>query len=454
MPTLARVFALGKVALSNHNSLGPSPSSTQSPQPLSSASAPVFPERQPLRGYPAAGARGPPVFPAPSPLPQAGTTQAQCGRGGRSLSRHRPTGCEHHGGRGEAYGSIRSSAVLDPPGAPRPPVGHLGPAAPPWPVDAPGPAGAPAPSPVPPTRPLRVARASPGLPLGSAAVPESAVLSGFGTGEHPEEGHDPDAAARAGAGDRKRPPQRRGRPFTDILDNSKIISEECRKELKALLHHYYPIEIDPHRTIEEKLPHMVKWWTKAHDCLCQQKIQKFQIAEVVRESNAMLREGYKTFFNTLDQNNIPLLIFSAGIGDILEEIIRQMKVFHPNIHIVSNYMDFDKDGFLQGFKGQLIHTYNKNSSMFENSGYFQQLKGRTNIILLGDTMGDLTMADGVPGVENILKIGFLNDKVEEQRESYMDAYDIVLEKDETLDVVNGLLKHILHQGPGVEIHGS
>lgn len=26
-------------------------------------------------------------------------------------------------------------------------------------------------------------------------------------------------------------------------------------------------------------------------------------------------------------------------------------------------------------------------------------------------MGDLTMADGVQGVENILKIGFLNDKV-------------------------------------------
>lgn len=33
----------------------------------------------------------------------------------------------------------------------------------------------------------------------------------------------------------------------------------------------------------------VSRWTKAHDILCQQKIQKFQIAEVVRESNAMLR---------------------------------------------------------------------------------------------------------------------------------------------------------------------
>uniref|UniRef100_A0A2K6MMX1 5'-nucleotidase, cytosolic IIIB n=2 Tax=Rhinopithecus TaxID=542827 RepID=A0A2K6MMX1_RHIBE len=172
----------------------------------------------------------------------------------------------------------------------------------------------------------------------------------------------------------------------NILDNSKIISEECRKELTALLHHYYPIEIDPHRTIKEKLPHMVEWWTKAHNLLCQQKIQKFQIAQVVTESNAMLREGYKTFFNTLYRNNIPLFIFSAGIGDILEEIIRQMKVFHPNIHIVSNYMDFNED-------------------------------------------------------------------VEEQRERYMDSYDIVLEKDETLDVVNGLLQHILCQGDQLEMQG-
>nr|XP_045014622.1 7-methylguanosine phosphate-specific 5'-nucleotidase isoform X1 [Jaculus jaculus] len=240
----------------------------------------------------------------------------------------------------------------------------------------------------------------------------------------------------------------------NILDHSKIISEECRKELSALLRYYYPIEIDPQRTVQEKLPHMVEWWTKAHNLLCQQRISKFQIAQVVRESAAMLREGYKTFFDTLYHNGIPLFIFSAGIGDVLEEIIRQMKVLHPNIHIVSNYMDFTEDGFLRGFKGQLIHTYNKNSSVCENSGYFDKLQGKTNIILLGDSIGDLTMADGVPGVQNILKIGFLNDKVEERREHYMDSYDVVLEKDETLDVVNGLLQHILHQGERKELQGS
>lgn len=45
-------------------------------------------------------------------------------------------------------------------------------------------------------------------------------------------------------------------------------------------------------------------------------------------------------------------------------------------------------------------------------------------------------------------------QVEERRERYMDSYDIVLEKDETLDVVNGLLQHILHQQDCVELQGS
>ncbi|XP_021095996.1 7-methylguanosine phosphate-specific 5'-nucleotidase isoform X2 [Heterocephalus glaber] len=238
----------------------------------------------------------------------------------------------------------------------------------------------------------------------------------------------------------------------NILDNSKVVSEECRRELTALFDHYYPIETDPQCPMEEKLPHMVEWWSRAHDLLCGQRIQRLQIAEVVRESGAMLREGYGAFFDTLHCHGIPLFIFSAGIGDILEEVIRQRGALHPNTHIVSNYMDFGDDGLLQGFKAPLIHIFNKNSSAA--ASYFQQLQGRTNVLLLGDSLGDLSMADGVPGVQNVLKIGFLNDKVEEQRECYLDSFDIVLERDETLGVVNGLLQHILCSGACGSAQGS
>lgn len=69
-------------------------------------------------------------------------------------------------------------------------------------------------------------------------------------------------------------------------------------------------------------------------------------------------------------------------------------------------------GVLKGFKGELIHVYNKHDGALRNTDYFKQLKENCNIVLMGDSLGDLSMADGVSSVENMLKIGFLNDKVE------------------------------------------
>ncbi|XP_071401597.1 cytosolic 5'-nucleotidase 3 [Centroberyx affinis] len=228
----------------------------------------------------------------------------------------------------------------------------------------------------------------------------------------------------------------------NILDNSKLITDECKEKLKELLNKYYPIEIDSSRSIDEKLPLMVEWWTKAHELLVQQKIRKDLLAMVVRESDAMLREGYQLFFDHLHEHSIPLLIFSAGIGDVLEEVIRQAGVFHPNVKVFSNYMDFDETGVLKAFKGELIHIYNKREGALLNTGHFQELRARPNVVLLGDSLGDLTMADGVQDMENILKIGFLNDKVEERKQSYLNSYDIVLVKDETMEVANAILLYL------------
>lgn len=110
-----------------------------------------------------------------------------------------------------------------------------------------------------------------------------------------------------------------------------------------------------------------------------------------------------------------------------------------------------------------------------NTGHFQELRSRPNVLLLGDSLGDLTMADGVQAMQSILKIGFLNDKVfyfqmynfftgssaesapgigqerfthflflqvEERKQSYLDSYDIVLVKDETMEVPNAILLYL------------
>ncbi|XP_052348570.1 7-methylguanosine phosphate-specific 5'-nucleotidase-like [Oncorhynchus keta] len=104
-------------------------------------------------------------------------------------------------------------------------------------------------------------------------------------------------------------------PSHNILNNSRLISEECKAQLKDLLNTYYPIEIDSKRTAEE----MVEWWTKAHTLLVQQRIRKDLLQDVVKESDAMLRELYQLFFDHMQEHSIPLLIFSAGLGDVLGE---------------------------------------------------------------------------------------------------------------------------------------
>ncbi|XP_053570406.1 cytosolic 5'-nucleotidase 3A isoform X3 [Bombina bombina] len=214
-------------------------------------------------------------------------------------------------------------------------------------------------------------------------------------------------------------------------------------ELLQLKEKYYAIEIDPHLTIKEKYPFMIEWYAKSHALLIEQRLQKAKLAEVIRESDVMLKEGFETFFDKLNEHSIPVFIFSAGLGDVLEEVIQQSGVYLPNIKVISNFMDFDENGVLQGFKGELIHVYNKHDGALRNTEYFNHLKDNSNIILLGDSLGDLTMADGVPNVEHILKIGYLNDKVDALLEQYMDSYDIVLVKDETLDVANSIIQKIL-----------
>ena len=68
-------------------------------------------------------------------------------------------------------------------------------------------------------------------------------------------------------------------------------------------------------------------------------------------------------------------------------------------------------GVLQAFKGQLIHTFNKREGALSRAAGLRELQGRPNVLLLGDSLGDLTMADGVSEHQNVLTIGFLNDQV-------------------------------------------
>ncbi|XP_069107509.1 7-methylguanosine phosphate-specific 5'-nucleotidase A-like isoform X2 [Argopecten irradians] len=225
-----------------------------------------------------------------------------------------------------------------------------------------------------------------------------------------------------------------------VLEEGDHLPEFYRTKATELRDTYFPLEMNPELPVSEKIPLMIEWWTKAHDLLATCGITKQSIRKMVESSTAQLRDGCVWLFDHLHDLDIPMLIFSAGIGDVLEEVISVHATHHSNMKVVSNYMAFDECDRMVGFQGDMIHVYNKNENAIHDSDYFPSLEKRSNIMLLGDGIGDLHMADGVTHVSNKLTIGFLNVKIEESLELYTSKYDIVICADETMDIVNSIIK--------------
>ena len=80
------------------------------------------------------------------------------------------------------------------------------------------------------------------------------------------------------------------------------------------------------------------------------------------------------------------------------------------------------------------------------------LPGRDQVILLGDSLGDVHMADGLSALTgndsaefdlNVVKVGFLNTKVRESLPKYKAVYDVLIFDDGSLQYVNTLLHNLL-----------
>lgn len=215
------------------------------------------------------------------------------------------------------------------------------------------------------------------------------------------------------------------------------------EELKAK---YHPIEIDVHMDVNEKLPHMIEWWKSAHNLYLESNLNKTYIKQLVQQSDMELKRGVQQFITDLLRTETPILIFSAGIGDIieyfLEKEIPEFKHNHESSHIVSNFIQYNSDGKLISFSDKLIHTFNKNEHEIHDTPYFQSILNRPNVILLGDSLGDIGMTGGMKNLKQTLKIGFLNNSTPEKLEVYKTVYDIVICDDQSFDIPNAILKEI------------
>ena len=219
------------------------------------------------------------------------------------------------------------------------------------------------------------------------------------------------------------------------------LSKNYVKKSFALYDKYHPFEINHKISDSEKDKKMMEWWSRHIRLLVEQGMNRKVVEDIIKNKRILLRKGAEDFFKKLYEKNIPLLIFSAGVGDIIEGYLESEGLLYGNVHIVSNFFDYDKNGSVKGYKSKIIHAFNKDEFAIKGTKYFGMIKERKNVILIGDSLGDVDMAKGLEH-EVILKIGFLNKDIEENRDVYERNYDVVILNDGPMDFVVSMIESI------------
>jgi len=227
------------------------------------------------------------------------------------------------------------------------------------------------------------------------------------------------------------------------LREGKFLTPDYPQKAHDLFDKYHPIEISDKVSLKEKIRKMREWWDKHHELLIKCGLNKKVIKEVVKKRELKFREGIDIFLKFLNENDIPLVIISAGHGDIIEEYLKINNLDYKNIQIIANRFIFDAQGNAIGIKEPVIHTFNKHEAEIKNLSIYKELMKRKNIILLGDSIGDLGMVEGF-NYKNIIKIVFLNENIKEKLENQKKVYDVLILNDGSFEYVNKLLKDIIN----------
>lgn len=222
-----------------------------------------------------------------------------------------------------------------------------------------------------------------------------------------------------------------------VMANSDQLGDEYKKRRTDLYNYYRPIEIDVNIPDEEKSKCMSKWWHEHINLFHEYGLREDNIRICLENDCLKYREGAKKFLQKMHEFEIPVIIISAGIGNVIEEFFNIEDDYYDNISIVSNFIEF-KDGIISGIKGDTIHALNKNVVKLDETSK-SKLVNRNNILLLGDGIADLKMIPKTD-IERTVTVGFLDEKIEETLDAFNSNFDIVLSDGGTFEEVNKILK--------------
>ena len=167
-----------------------------------------------------------------------------------------------------------------------------------------------------------------------------------------------------------------------VLEHQSI-NPDTRTALSTLFRKYYPIEVSLTIPHHEKVAAMVQWWEEAHDLIISSGLTKQKLDSIVADTKVIFRPMLKELIELATNLDIPILVFSAGLGDVIHRMLSAKNLWTSDMAIVSNMMKW-KDDKLVGFQEPLIHVFNKDEAMVHKTPHAAKVSHRDNIVMFFD----------------------------------------------------------------------
>ena len=229
------------------------------------------------------------------------------------------------------------------------------------------------------------------------------------------------------------------------------------KEKRIMLHDIYA-KYEDDFSIEEKIKEdkMREWGAKEMDFMIHPNFSRDSIKKMVelkKEKNQInFKKNVREFYEKLIELNIPIIIVSGGIKEIIIEILNLMKIKGLDDYIkrkrmlfIANEFIFDENNKCIDYNKNIIHGYNKSKYVKEIVN--ENFPDYENIFVLGDLTTDYKAIEklNLDKDKNIIGIGYIYFSPEEIKNKNFDIsnnikvnefkkiYDIVLLMDEGYD---------------------
>jgi len=211
----------------------------------------------------------------------------------------------------------------------------------------------------------------------------------------------------------------------------------AQQEHAALYDKYRALETTETMTSDDA----VDWWTSILKLFVKHKININKIEADFLE-RASVRLGTKELFQACGKQNVPTVIMSAGIRDVIDVWGRAYDI-QPTLTI-STALILDKEGTIIGWDEQtLVHTLNKHEADHPKLESIRQ--SRPKAIIVGDGMSDADMAIGA---EDVLRIRIYDPRADEakdltkMRSETLERFDAIIESG-SLDPLQSIVQLII-----------